>query len=212
MKDSEKTRLLTKIGYLFLGNMGCFEIGTEIKILHRWLTDPVNELDKHHTIDLIGVAYKYLPPSKQYKEKVQGNYGEYERTVNKKPITRGIEIKVSRSDFKNGFIHTGCNYNYLMYPQGLIKPSEIIKSVGLIEVDLEKFNLTKGRRPFYGYSLEGLKIVRKPKRTEISEKQLNRMWGQIGNALTLQVKIWLRDELANVHLNGGQEDLVVSKE
>lgn len=27
-------------------------------------------------------------------------------------ILRGIEVKVSRGDFKNGFICSGCNYHY----------------------------------------------------------------------------------------------------
>lgn len=49
---------------------------------------------------------------------------------------------------------------------------------------------------------------RKPKRTEISETQINRAWGQIGRTLTIQVKIWLRDELVNVHKDEGSKNEV----
>ena len=48
-------------------------------------------------------------------------------------ILRGIEVKVSRADFRNGFFCTGCNYNYLLTPMRLVSPSILPTGVGLIE-------------------------------------------------------------------------------
>jgi hypothetical protein len=71
--DKKKTNMLTKLGYLFLKNMGCYEISTEVKI--PWTLIPnisgweVYKKNRRHTfIDLVGLQFEYLPVSKQYEE------------------------------------------------------------------------------------------------------------------------------------------------
>ena len=205
MKDKQKTELLTKIGYLQLKKMECIYVSTEVTV--PWYLIP--ELDtadvyvknrRHTRIDLIGIQYEYLPLSKQIVVKDFGN--GIQKKIIKKPILRGIEIKVSRSDLKNGFIHLGCHYNYLMTPKGLIKSkNKIDKRVGIIEVDLDIFEIKKYHSPFSGISdLVGLKIIRNPKRSPVSEVAVERVLEQIPRTLTNQTRNWLLKELEK----GGQ--------
>lgn len=195
MNDREKTNLLTKVGFLHLRNQGCFEIATEVKMPHWGLRDFQNEADRHYLIDLVGVRWKYLPHTKQYTKKTKIGETEYEHTVIKEPVTRGIEIKVSKSDLKNGFIHSGCHSNFLMAPKGLVSKKNIHKDVGIIEVDLEQLSIRKYRKPFYGYALEGVSYLRSSKSKYLTDEQLSRIRGQIAYKLTLQTSLWLRDEL-----------------
>jgi len=201
MKDRDETALLTKLGYLFLKNVGCHAVSTEVKV--PWFLIPnidasdVYVKNRRHTlIDIIGIEDEYLPPSKQYVEKVEIFGKTIPKKIVKKPILRGIEVKVSRSDFKNGFIHIGCHYNYLMIPKGLVSPKEVDKNVGIIEVDLKNWGIKKHTPPFYGYSLIGIELIRKPKRQAVAEKACESVFNQIPRSLTHQVKHWLVQELS----------------
>ena len=194
--NREKTTLLTKLGYLQLKNMGCFEVSTEV-FVPTYYRHPPNIFGKdsvivnqrHHIIDLLGIEYEYLPPSKQYKD-------ENGQNIYKKLILRGIEVKVSRSDFKNGFIHVGCNYNYLMVPKGLVQPKEVHKYVGIIEVDLDNCGVRKFGGFYSGYELIGVKIIRNPKRQPVSDLTIERCRAQISTTLTNQTKRWLVQTLS----------------
>ncbi|MCK4438461.1 hypothetical protein KAV47_05260, partial [Candidatus Bathyarchaeota archaeon] len=80
-------------------------------------------------------------------------------------VLRGVEVKVSRGDFRNGFACTGCNYNYLLTPMRLVSPGVVPRGVGLIEYNRYKFSCepvdqddgNPGRRPF---KLRGLRVVK----------------------------------------------------
>ena len=191
------------MGYLQLKNMGCFEVSTEVNVptyyksLSVFEEDPVIVNHRHHIIDLIGVEYEYLPISKQYKEEFWSDILEKKITkkIIKKPILRGIEIKVSRSDFKNGFIHVGCHYNYLMVPKGLVQRKEVHKYVGIIEVDLDNCGVKKFSGFYSGYELIGVKIIRKPKRQPVSDLAIGHCRAQIATSLTNQTKRWLIQDL-----------------
>ena len=89
-----------------------------------------------------------------------------------------------------------------MTPKGLIKSkSEIDKRVGIIEVDLDIFEVKKYHSPFSGISdLVGLKIIRNPKRSPVSEVAVERVLEQIPRTLTNQTRNWLLKELEK----GGQ--------
>ena len=206
MKDSEKTRLLTKIGYLQLKHMGCHTISTEIHMPFRLnvLRDWENKQDKHYNVDLMGIGWKYLPPSKQYKIKVQGiNDQWYDENIYKEPITRSIEIKVSRSDFKNGFVHCSAHYNYIMTPKGLITPKEVFSDVGIIEVDIDNFNFKKRRRP-YPHEFKGLEIIRNPVYKNIPSTMVDEISSQVGITLTNQVNRWIMEDF--ILKDGGPKD------
>jgi len=201
MKDREKTALLTKIGFLWLTKLGCTCVAPEVHIITHGLRDYNNELANHQYIDLVGVSEKYLPEDKRYKEtkvytRVDGSLREYEYTVDKETVTRGIEIKVSKSDFRNGFIHVGCDYHYLMIPKGLVTKKEVTKDIGIIEVDLEKVKICLNRRHgFTEYWLEGVNQIRKPRRQKLYPTSNDYVLSQMAYCLTGYLKLHLREEM-----------------
>jgi len=208
MKDSEKTKLLTKIGFLLLKNMGCYAISTEINI-HTWLDKPeknsTDELkhwhekceksNNHHIIDVLGIAKEYIPHNQQQITE----HGK----IRSHDILRGIEIKVSHSDLKNGFMHTGCHYNYLMIPKNLVKLEEVHKDIGVIEVDL-KSPIIKTTKWFSNttFNLPCICFIRKPKRQKkINQSIIDLSYNSMLRALTSQTKRWLVSELSIKEVN-----------
>jgi hypothetical protein len=93
-------------------------------------------------------------------------------------ILKGIEVKISRSDFKNGFICSGCNYHYLLTPIRLVAPYEVPEGVGLIEFNKYKFNCKLNphledypeSKPF---KIKGLKIIKRPRFHYIPQFQID---------------------------------------
>ena len=199
MSKTDLTKLLTKIGYLHLKNKGCFAISTEVKVYVWGQRDWSNKQDRHWAIDLFGIRHKYLPITKQYT-----NDEGYK--VNKIPILDGIEIKTSRADFKKGFIHTGCHYNYLLTPQGLVKKNEVHKDIGIIEVDLKNFQLKKYSPPYSGFDLRGVKYIRTAKGRELTSDQINYAWGQLEKTLTNQASRWLIADILRVSEEKGDNE------
>jgi hypothetical protein len=206
LSDREKTAFLTKLGFLYLKKMGCYAISTEVHLpIHNRL---VEENDAHYTIDILGISKKYIPYEKQVK--IKDEHG-CDTTVKYYNVLRGIEVKVSRSDFKNGFIHTGCHYNYLLVPKGLVLPSEVHASVGLIEVDLEKACVQKpyvATMQNQGFYLSGIELKRQPKRKQMEDYLVNMAFSAIGETLTLQAKRWLIESLGVPYQH---EKIVVSE-
>ena len=167
MGESPSHQYLKQVGALWLYNQMCHLVDTEVKLnqlgLLRYL-----ELDNKKVIDVIGVGLKYFPWSRR---KIQDELFDDFELVNPEQydigynILRGIEVKVSKSDFKNGFICTGTNYNYVLAPTKLISPSLLPKGVGLLEYNRYKFDITENdleenlaSRPF---KFKGLKVVRR---------------------------------------------------
>lgn len=76
-------------------------------------------------------------------------------------IIRNIEVKVSTSDFKNGYCIMG-DYNYIMTVKGRLDDVDIPYPVGLIEVDFDKLNI------FYvekrGLAVKGAELTKYPRR------------------------------------------------
>lgn len=202
MSDRDTTKLLTKIGFLWLKYLGCHLVAPEVSVLYHGLRDFTNGLDQHRYIDLVGISHKYIPENKRKKDIVEyisykGERRFHETVIDKETTSRGIEIKVSRSDFKNGFIHVGCDYHYLLIPKGLVDKKEVTKGIGIIEVDLEKLRLNKRKHQGYAsYWLEGVEQVRKPRRKTVNPAANEFMIKQMAYTLTGLTKQRLQEELA----------------
>ena len=121
MSESELHEFLKRVGMAYLFNH-CFMVATEAAVYKDSGIDR-HDLDNHHFIDVAGVGKKYIPYTMDRKIGDPYYYN----------VSRGIEVKVSRNDFKNGFVCSGLNYHYLLTPMRLVNPSEIPKWVGLIE-------------------------------------------------------------------------------
>jgi hypothetical protein len=165
--ESPSHLYVKQIGTLWLYNQMCHMVDTEVKLnqlgLLRYL-----ELDNKKVIDVIGVGIKYfLWTRRKIQDELYDDFAletpeQYEIGYN---ILRGIEVKVSKSDFKNGFICTGTNYNYVLAPTKLISPSLLPKGVGLIEYNRYKFDVTENdleenpaMRPF---KIKGLRVLKR---------------------------------------------------
>ena len=119
MGESSRHLFLKNVGKAFLYDQGCYLVDTEVKLNHIGLKR-FHELDKHTVIDICGVGLKYFPHGRkgmsQQEEFQDLELKDPERYEYGYNILRGIEVKVSRSDFRNGFICSGCNYNYILAP------------------------------------------------------------------------------------------------
>ncbi len=158
---------LKEVGKLWLYNQLCHSVETEVTLNHLGLLRYC-ELDNKKVVDVVGVGLKYFD---YRRRKIQGEeYRDFkletpEQYVIGYNVLRGIEVKVSRGDFRNGFVCTGCNYNYLLTPMRLVSPGDVPRGVGLIEYNRYKFGCEPleiddgdpGRRPF---KIRGLRVVK----------------------------------------------------
>lgn len=173
---------------LYLYNQQCYMVDTEVK-LNRLGLERYCDLDDHVVIDALGISLRYISGDKScFREEELDHFHieEPEKYLVGHNIVRGIEVKVSRSDFRNGFICNGCNYNYILTPMRLLAPHEVPEGVGLIEFNKYKFRcgmLEEGvhSRPF---KLRGLRVVKKPKHRRIPRFQIDSAIARISNRRT----------------------------
>ena len=157
----------------FLINQGCFMVDTEVK-LNRIGLSRFDELDSHLVIDVCGVGEKFFPHNKRRikQEEYDGfkieKPNQFEYPYN---ILRGIEVKVSRSDFRNGLVCSGCNYHYVLTPMRLVAAHEVPKGVGLIEYNKYKFSCEL--RDDQTFDLKGLRVIKRPTYRKVPQFQID---------------------------------------
>ena len=190
MVESPSHMFLKQVGKLWLYNQMCHTVDTEVKLNKLGLLKYL-ELDNKKVIDVVGVGLKYFPWSRR---KIQDElYDDFELDTPEQyeigyNIIRGIEVKVSKSDFKNGFICTGTNYNYVLTPTKLISPSLLPKGVGLIEYNRYKFKVTEKEleentalRPF---KIEGLRVVKRAQYRNLPQFHIDHVVAMIAQRQT----------------------------
>ena len=169
-------------------------VDTEVK-LNRLGLERYTEMDNKKVIDVGGIGLKHLPLKRvrfkngEYDHFNLPDHRRYECAFN---VLRGIEVKVSRSDFRNGFICTSCNYNYVLTPMKLVSPSIIPKGVGLIEYNKYKFKVEVNEerevlndRPF---KIHGLKIIKRPTYRHIPQFQIDHAIAKIAGKGSIEAQ------------------------
>ena len=136
----------------FLLNQGCFLVDTEVP-LSRFGQTMLHRLDGHHVIDACGVGERFYSLREAREELGPGDY-EVARN-----ILRGVEVKVSRGDFRSVFVCTACNFNHLLTPMRLVAPWELPRGVGLLEYNRHKFDVEPTEEG--GLRFTGLRVVKK---------------------------------------------------
>jgi hypothetical protein len=155
----------------------------------------LHELDDHHVIDVCGVGERFFTPDEMRSERGRGDY-ELKRN-----ILRGVEVKVSRSDLRNGFVCSGCNYNYLMAPMRLVPPSVLPRGVGLVEYNRYKFSVELvGDGHFF---FEGLRVVRNPSFRSVRRYMVDNATSHIAQRRLTNAFDALLDEMVEGHLKLG---------
>ncbi|MFP3951286.1 MAG: hypothetical protein ACLFVP_03975 [Candidatus Bathyarchaeia archaeon] len=170
---------------LYLYNQGCYLVNTEVK-LNRLGLERYCRLDDHTIIDALGVGLRYRSLDKTPLEDEDADYFHLEtprKYIVGVNILRGIEVKVSRSDYRNGFICNGCNYNYILTPMSLLSPHEVPDGVGLIEFNKYKFKCKmledeRNERPF---KIKGLRVIKRPKHRRVPRFQIDNAVARITN-------------------------------
>lgn len=119
--------LLKNVARLYLVERGLYYVGTEI-----FVSGLHDEHSNKKIIDCVGVDKK-------------------------QETSYGIEVKISRADFKSGY-GTRCNYNYVMCPTGMIDKSELPNYVGLLYVDADKVQFVTNAKE---KRLRGTDVVKK---------------------------------------------------
>lgn len=170
--ESPLHAFLKSVGSAFLFNQGCFLVDTEVSLSR---TGKTHELDNHLVIDICGVGERYFQAKKELL--VDYELQMHKMHEVKRNTIRGIEVKISRSDFKNGFYCSGCNYNYLLTPMRLVSPRELPKGVGLIEYNKYKFSVELHEDRFI---FTGLRVIKKPSFRKVKQHQID-------NAITQMV-------------------------
>ena len=147
----------------------------------------LDDLDNKKVIDVVGVGLKYFPTKRrrlkqeEYDEFSLDSEERYEYGYN---VLRGIEVKVSRGDFKSGFICTSCNYNYVLTPMKMISSGMLPKGVGLIEYNRYKFSCepnedqVKVSRPF---TIRGLRVVKRASYRNLPQFHIDHAVAEIAN-------------------------------
>lgn len=180
MGESDLHKLLKRVGMAWLYNQQCFMVADEIYVYKDY--GERHELDNHYIMDVVGVGKKFI----NYVERTDINESY-------KTLLRGIEVKISRGDFKNGFCTTGCNYHYVLTPMRLINKAELPIWVGLLEYNKYKYGiryLETGK-----FEIKGIRVVKKPRFKEISSYQLERATRGVDARLSTLVKRNLVDLL-----------------
>ncbi|NQT08506.1 hypothetical protein HQ586_05460 [Candidatus Bathyarchaeota archaeon] len=190
MGESDLHGFLKRVGAAFLLNQGCFLVDTEVP-LSRFGQTMLHDLDGHHVIDVCGVGERFFR-LREGREEL--GPGDYEVTQN---ILRGVEVKVSRGDFRNGFVCTACNFNYLLTPMRLVAPWEVPRGVGLVEYNRYKFDLELTEEDVFRF--RGLRVVKKASFRRTSRFQVDNATAFIAKRRTEEARKVLLAELRRTH-------------
>jgi hypothetical protein len=188
--ESDLHGFLKMLGSAFLLNQGCFLVDTEVPLC-RFGQTMLHDLDCHHVIDVCGVGERFFRLGDAGDELGPGDY-EVARN-----ILRGIEVKVFKSDFRNGFVCTACNYNYLLTPMRLVAPWEVPRGVGLVEYNRYKFDAKLNEEGCFRF--RGLRVVRKPSFRRISRFQVDNTTSCIARRMNGRDQEPLLQDLLQAH-------------
>jgi len=183
--ESTLHAFLKQVAKLWLYNKMCHTVEEGVAINHLGLPRYC-ELDNKKVIDVVGVGLKYLD-HRRWRHRDGGCEGftldRPGRYLFEYNVLRGVEVKVSRGDYLNGFTCTGCSYNYLLTSMRLVSPGEVPGGVGLIEYNRYKFGCEEveddypGSRPF---RLRGLRVVKPAAYRRVPQFHIDHVVNEVG--------------------------------
>jgi hypothetical protein len=160
--ESHEHKHLKNVAVLWLLNQGCFLADIEVPLSQVGLRR-YTELDNKTVVDAVGVGLRFR--AENGRSEVSNDFDPTSLLGSEagECILRGVEVKVTRGDFRAGFACSGCNYHYLLTPLRLLAPSEVPKGVGLIEYNKYKWSCEQDdSHPERPYRINGIRILKHP--------------------------------------------------
>jgi hypothetical protein len=171
--ESPEHKHLKNIAVLWLLNQNCFLADTEISLSQVGLRR-YTEFDNKTVIDAVGAGLRFRAENGKAEGSDDFDPTSLAGSEAGECILRGIEVKVTRSDFRAGFACSGCNYHYILTPLRLLAPSEVPRGVGLIEYNKHKWSCepadAHSNRP---YKITGLRVLKHPIYRELPHFQVD---------------------------------------
>jgi hypothetical protein len=160
--ESEEHNYLKDVALLWLLNQGCFLVDKEVELNQIGLAK-YTDLDTRTIIDALGVGMRYKTSAINAEDSDSFDSSALRDMEPGECVLRGVEVKVSRGDFRAGFACTGCNYHYVLTPLRLLSPSEVPKGIGLIEYNKHKFSCeyTEDDQVDRPYAINGLRMLKR---------------------------------------------------
>jgi len=186
--ESPEHKYLKSVAVLWLLNQGCFLADTEVPLSQVGLSR-YTELDNKTVIDAVGVGLRFNSGNGKGEASDDFDPASLTGAEAGECVLRGIEVKVSRGDFRSGFACSGCNYHYLLTPLRLLAPSEVPHGVGLIEYNKHKWSCeTDENHPDHPYKITGLRVLKHPTYRELPRFQIDGAISQLANKTLQQTR------------------------
>jgi hypothetical protein len=171
--ESLEHKHLKNVAVLWLLNRGCFLADTEVPLSQVGLSR-YTELDNKTVIDAVGVGLRFHAGNGKGEASDDFDPASLRGAEAGECVLRGVEVKVSRGDFRAGFACSGCNYHYLLTPLRLLAPSEVPRGVGLIEYNKHKWGCEPDEdHPERPYKIIGLRVLKHPTYRELPRFQVD---------------------------------------
>jgi hypothetical protein len=183
--ESPEHKHLKNVAVLWLLNQGCFFADTEVALSQVGLRR-YTEYDNKTIVDAVGVGLRFRSENGKGETSEDFDPQSLAGSEAGECVLRGVEVKVTRGDFRAGFACSGCNYHYLITPLRLLAPSEVPKGVGLIEYNKHKWSCEPDdAHPNRPYKMTGLRVLKHPSYRELPRFQVDGVISQLAQR-TLQ--------------------------
>ncbi len=184
--ESTEHKHLKSVAILWLLNQGCFLTDTEVPLSQVGLRR-YTELDNKTVVDAVGVGLRFNAGNGKDESSEYFDPSSLSGSEAGECVLRGIEVKVTRGDFRAGFACSGCNYHYLLTPLRLLAPSEVPRGIGLIEYNKHKWGCepedAHSDRP---YRITGLRVLKHSVYRELPRFQVDGAIAHLANRIRQQ--------------------------
>jgi hypothetical protein len=171
--ESPEHKHLKNVAVLWLLNQGCFLADTEVALSQVGLRR-YTDFDNKTIVDAVGVGLRFRAENGKTEGSEDFDPQSLAGSEAGECVLRGIEVKVTRGDFRAGFACSGCNYHYLLTPLRLLAPSEVPKGIGLIEYNKHKWGCEPDdSNPDRPYKITGLRVLKHPIYRELPRFQVD---------------------------------------
>lgn len=162
--ETEKHYLLKQIGKYILWRDGYKMLGTEVGGMYAMDFVFKERVWYRPVIDVVGVRKEWV---RRKGAPITVRY-----------YVKGIEAKVSLSDFRNGFC-AAPQLTSIIAPSGVIPVDMVPDKIGLIEVDFDEFDIRLGGNTVQ--EMRGVYVVKKPEQrldSRFADKEAYQRWAR----------------------------------